>query len=235
MTDGIVRLGATPWEAWVAEVGIPALEEAQWAARTLAQAVLVALAWPLRLAWLVLRQVHWGSGETLVSTFALGLPAALLLRLAPSVVWPTWEQALVGLQRAAVVLIVAWLVLYLAGVAASVGHPVFHSHGNKYRHRVVGHERKHQKVLRRVGGGGSSRKVYRQPNGQWAGVVRPRSARRFKRLSPEAQIAVALAGRYGGRDTNCDHDDALIQKILARVPAADRGRVMRDADALARG
>lgn len=114
--------GLGAWDEWVAEVGMPAVEEAGWALRTLAQGLLVALAWPLRLAWLLARQARWGSGETLFCTVLAAGPIGLLIKLYPRVVWPTFEQALVDLQRAAVVLTVAWLVLYLrAGAQGSGG------------------------------------------------------------------------------------------------------------------
>lgn len=220
-------LGASPWQEWVAEVGLPALDSAQWAARTLAQAVLVALAWPIRLAWLVLRHVRWGSGETIVSAFALGLPAALLLRVAPSIVWPTAEQALMSLQHAVSVLVVAWLVFYLhAGTV-----PEFHSHGNASRRKVVRHEKAHQRALRRAGAGGSSRKIWRNPDGTWSGRVRA-SRRRFRKLSAAAQIGVYAAGRCAAPDTGSCSDDKQIDQIVNRQPARERDLVRRQGEAL---
>ena len=107
-------LGLPVWEEWVAEVGAPVLDAAGCALR--------ALAAPLRAAGRALAAVRWGTGETAVASVTLGLPAVALVRWYPRVVWPSVEQAATSLQRAVLVLAVAWLALYLrAGVDGGGG------------------------------------------------------------------------------------------------------------------
>lgn len=210
------RIGATPWESWVAEVGMPALEEAQWAARTLAQAVLVALAWPLRLAWLVARQVHWGSGETVFCTVLATVWVGMLVRLFPSVRWPTAEQALTDLQHAAAALAVAWLVLYLRAAANGGGgraccaafadghrHLLASPDGTKtWRwlvsvheagHLVVGKHLNRQTGKAKLSGGGGVTQVIPNHND----IV--------------GEVAIDRAGRYAaGTTQGCEGDEANI-------------------------
>ena len=131
---------STPWDQWSGELA----EAGEWAARTLARVLLAPLAWLVR----PLSQMHWGSGDALVSAVVLGMPAVALASWATRVVWPTWEQALVDLQHLAVVLGVTYLALTItrvqhaggAGGAASdrVCRTSGHSHGVVDRRQVQG-------------------------------------------------------------------------------------------------
>jgi hypothetical protein len=213
----VSRLGATPWQSWVAEVGLPVLDEAAWAARTLAQAVLVALAWPARLAWLLASRVHWGTGEAVFCTVLAAGPVGMLVRLYPSVRWPTAEQALADLQHAAAVLAVVWLVLYLRAAANGGGqraccaafadghrHLLASPDGTKtWRWLVSVHEAGHlvvgQALNRRTGtaklsGAGGVTKVIPKYN------------------DIAGEVAIDRAGRYAaGTPRGCEGDEAALR------------------------
>lgn len=233
-------LGLTPWEEWVTEVGASALESAQWAARTLAQAVLVALAWPLRMAWLLVRQAHWGSGETVFCTMLATMWAGMLMRLFSRVVWPTWEQALADLQQVSAVLLVAWLVLYLrAGVGSSRSCCTARSCGahrnlvpspdgtKTWRWIVAVHEAGHLVV---------GKKLHRR-----TGKAKLKSGGGVTMVFPNhrdmvGEIAIDMAGGFAaGTQAGCDGDRANAQWRLRRFVEPKRhGQVMRAGTAKAR-
>lgn len=241
-------LGATPWQEWVAEVGLPALDSAQWAARALVQAVLVALAWPLRVAWLVLSRVRWGTGETVFCTVLAAGPVGLLVRLYPSVRWPTAEQALADLQHAAVVLTVAWLALYLlAGVSqtsrtGAAGYSVARSgpagrtampcgcavptgkSGAGLRAFIAQHEAGHMAAGKYMtNGGGVHAKIFGQANGgaMWAD----------RGLDALGALVTARAGRKAVRSNNgASWDMNKERQILRGFRGRERAEMSRQAD-----
>lgn len=218
--------GQSPWQRWAAEVA----DAGGWAARTLAQALAVALAWPLRLAVRALAQVHWGSGETIMSTAVLGLPTVALIAWFPRVHWPTLAEALADLQQVGGVLTLAFLALTSGRVLHGSGgrsccagghrHLVPSPDGTKtWRWIVAMHEAGHlvvgKKLRRRTGkakiaGGGGVTIVH--PNHR--DIV--------------GEIAIDMAGGIAAEtQVGCEGDQANARARLRRFVRPERhGEVM---------
>lgn len=180
------------WRRWALDV----TDAGVWSLRTLTQGAAVALAWPLRL----FVQIRRGSSETRVSVMVLGLPALALARWLPLVVWPTWEQALVDLQRAAVVLGVVFLALTFmrmrhgggrACCASGHRHLVPSPDGTKtWRWIVSVHEAGHLVVGKKLGRRTGKAKI---TSGGGLTIVHP------KRHDLIGEIAIDMAGGIAAR------------------------------------
>lgn len=208
------------------------------------------------LLWQPVRAAYWvlQSADRTVAAVALGVPAVAVLRWLPHVTWTGWAGLRTGLVALAVMALFALVMsaprpsaLVAGGYAgdtsgrgtrrsatfnSAAGCACGRSGGNLNRSEVVEHERAHQRALRRAGGGGSSRRVWRNKNGTWSGRVRPHSTARCNRLPAAHRIAVYRAGRAAAPGTNGDWDDDQAAAVLAAEPRRERARIDAEADRL---
>lgn len=194
--------GQSPTQRWAAEVSAAG----EWATR-----ILVALALLLvRLAWLLLRRLYWGSGETVFCTVLAAVWVAALIRFHP-VRWPTATQALTNLYQVVGTIVGVYLVLVWVRVAQMAGS---HGHAHGHVHHVAGegglaalerHEKAHQDVTRRLGGGGSTIRIWRDSGG-WSGTTTYHDWRRVAALPPAKQVAICLAGVMAAPSTTSPTD-----------------------------
>jgi hypothetical protein len=140
--------------------------------------------------------------------------------------------------------IVTWLgaiaVLAIVSIACymSRGHAAAHGHvhhvaqgGDKGRESLMTHEKAHQKVCARVGGGGSTIRVWPE-NGGWSGVTTFHDPHRVASLSPEKKIAISLAGIIAAPGTTSPTDKPHAKEYSRE--SDNPGQAMREGRRIAR-
>jgi len=141
--------------------------------------------------------------------------------------------------------ILKWLTL-IAVVAAVIGICVLKNHmsegayghvhhvaagGDKGRESLMEHEKAHQKVCSRVGGGGSTIEIW-PDGGGWSGVTRFHDPARVAALPPEKKIAISLAGMIAAPDTTSPTDKPHAKEYSRE--ADNPSQAMRDGKKIAR-
>lgn len=115
---------------------------------------------------------------------------------------------------------------------AAHGHITYAEGTNRGLAQLEKHEKAHQTVTARVGGGGSTVRIWQTPDGGWAGTTTFHDPHRVAALAPEKKVAIALSGIIAAPDTTSPTD-----KPHARAYAAESDnprRAMREGKAIAR-
>lgn len=139
---------------------------------------------------------------------------------------------LTGAAVAGVLGLLGWAGIRGAGHVGAHGHVHRVADGsNRGRELLQRHEDAHQRVCARVGGGGSTIRIWPE-NGGWSGTTTFHDPRRVGALPPEKKIAIDLAGLIAAPGTTSPTDEPHAEQHARE--ADDPSQAMREGRKIAR-